>query len=112
MFFVMLGGFFWGAMMAGYVPLSALVPSLVKEEKGAAMSVLNLGAGLSAFAGPAIVGIFYPLVGSFGVIWIIAGLYAASAVMTKFITLPEERLGTPIQLQKMELQRMEVEGNK
>jgi MFS family permease len=104
----MFGGFFWGAMMAGYVPLSALVPSLVKEEKGAAMSVLNLGAGLSAFAGPALVGIFFPLLGSAGVIWIIAGLYAASAVMTKFITLPDEKLGTPAQLRKMELQRIKA----
>ncbi|MDR0431492.1 MAG: MFS transporter [Tannerellaceae bacterium] len=109
--FVMFGGFFWGAMMAGYVPLSALVPSLVKSEKGAAMSVLNLGAGLSAFAGPALVGIFFPLLGSIGVIWIIAGLYAASAVMTKFITLPEEKLGTPVQLRKMELQTMKINRN-
>jgi polyol permease family len=108
LFFVMFGGFFWGAMMAGYVPLSALIPSLVKEEKGAAMSVLNLGAGLSAFAGPALVGIFFPLLGSAGVIWIIAILYAASAVMTKFITLPDEKLGTPAQLRKMELQKIKV----
>lgn len=111
MFAVMFGGFFWGAMMAGYVPLSALVPSLVKEEKGAAMSVLNLGAGLSAFAGPALVGIFFPLLGSVGVIWIIAGLYAASAVMTKFIILPGEELGTPAKLRKMELQAMKVKSN-
>lgn len=104
MFLVMAGGFIWGAMMAGYVPLSALVPSLVKEEKGAAMSVLNLGAGLSAFAGPAIVGIFFPILGATGVIWIIAGLYALSAVMTKFITLPDEKLGTPAQRRRMELE--------
>ena len=110
--FVMFGGFFWGAMMAGYVPLSALVPSLVKEEKGAAMSVLNLGAGLSAFAGPALVALFFPLLGSVGVIWILASLYAASAVMTKYITLPEEKLGTPAQLRKMELKNLEATSNK
>jgi len=86
---VISAGVFWGAMLAGYVPLSALVPSLVQEEKGAAMSVLNLGAGLAVFAGPAVVGLFYGLVGSEGVIWILAGLYFLSALMTKFITLPD-----------------------
>ncbi len=86
---VTLAGVFWGAMLAGYVPLSALMPSLVKEDKGAAMSVLNLGAGLAVFTGPALVGLFYGLVGSEGVIWILAGLYFLSAFLTRFITLPE-----------------------
>ncbi|MGI6574052.1 MAG: MFS transporter [Fermentimonas sp.] len=85
---VMVTGVIWGAMLAGYVPLSALVPSLVEDSKGAAMSILNLGAGLPVFVGPAIVGIFIGLVGSSGVIWILAGLYFISAVLTKFITLP------------------------
>ncbi|MFA5419933.1 MAG: MFS transporter [Bacteroidales bacterium] len=82
-------GIFWGAMLAGYVPLSALVPSLVKEDKGAAMAVLNLGAGLAVFVGPALVGLFYGLVGSKGMIWILSGLYFLSAFLTKFITLPD-----------------------
>jgi polyol permease family len=86
---VISAGVFWGAMLAGYVPLSALIPSLVQEDKGAAMSVLNLGAGLAVFTGPALVGLFYGLVGSEGVIWILAGLYFLSAFMTKFITLPD-----------------------
>lgn len=85
---VMVAGVIWGAMLAGYVPLSALVPSLVKNDKGAAMSILNLGAGLSVFVGPAIVGLFIGLVGSAGVIWILALLYLVSALLTKFITLP------------------------
>ncbi len=86
---VISAGVFWGAMLAGYVPLSALIPSLVKEDKGAAMSVLNLGAGLSVFTGPALVGLFYGMAGSEGIIWILAGLYVLSAFLTKFITLPD-----------------------
>src|SRR5690606_31652896 len=86
---VMLSGVLWGALLAGYVPLSALVPSLVKKDKGAAMAILNLGAGLPVFVGPAIVGIFIGTIGSEGVIWILAGLYFISAVLTKFITLPK-----------------------
>ena len=86
---VMFCGILWGALLAGYVPLSALVPSLVKKDKGAAMAVLNLGAGLAVFVGPAIVGIFIGSLGNEGVVWILAGLYFVSAVLTKFIALPE-----------------------
>lgn len=86
---VMLSGVLWGALLAGYVPLSALVPSLVKKDKGAAMAVLNLGAGLPVFVGPALVGLFIGSLGNEGVIWILAGLYLLSAVLTSFITLPD-----------------------
>ncbi len=85
---VMLAGIAWGACLAGYVPLSALVPSLVKKDKGAAMAILNLGAGLAVFAGPAIVGVFIGSIGAEGVIWILACLYFLSAVLTRFIALP------------------------
>lgn len=86
---VMFSGVLWGALLAGYVPLSALVPSLVKKDKGAAMAVLNLGAGLAVFVGPAIVGIFIGSLGNEGVVWILAGLYLLSAVLTRFISLPD-----------------------
>lgn len=85
---ILLPGVLWGALLAGYVPLSALVPSLVGKDKGAAMSILNLGAGLSVFVGPAIVALFIGLVGSAGVMWILAILYFISAILTRFITLP------------------------
>lgn len=83
--FILGCGMLWCIMLAGYVPLSALVPSLVEKDKGAAISVLNLGAGLAAFVGPAIVRIFEKPVGYAGIVWIIAGLYIVSAVMTHFI---------------------------
>ncbi len=86
---VMFCGILWGALLAGYVPLSALVPSLVKKDKGAAMAVLNFGAGLAVFVGPAIVGLFIGSLGNEGVVWILAGLYVVSAILTKFITLPD-----------------------
>jgi polyol permease family len=86
---LLLPGVLWGALLAGYVPLSALVPSLVKKDKGAAMAILNLGAGLPVFVGPAIVGLFIGAIGNAGVIWILAILYFISALLTKFITLPE-----------------------
>ncbi|MBO9151977.1 MFS transporter [Chitinophaga sp. MAH-28] len=86
---VMSAGILWGALLAGYVPLTALVPSLVKKDKGAAMAILNLGAGLPVFVGPAIVGLFIGAAGEEGVIWILAVLYVISAIITRFITLPD-----------------------
>lgn len=87
---VLLSGVLWGALLAGYVPLSALIPSLVKKDKGAAMAILNLGAGLAVFVGPAIVGLFIGLLGDEGVVWILAGLYFVSAFLTRFIHLPDK----------------------
>ncbi|MCH0564125.1 MULTISPECIES: RbtT/DalT/CsbX family MFS transporter [unclassified Streptomyces] len=80
----------YGATLAGYVPLSALMPSLAPQHKGQAMAALNLGAGASAFVGPAIVGVLLAPLGVAGVMWVFAGLYASSAVMTTFLRLPGE----------------------
>lgn len=81
-------GILWGAFLAAYVPLSALVPSLVKKDKGAALAVLNLGAGLPVFIGPMIVNLFIDVIEARGVIWILALLYFFSSILTYFITLP------------------------
>lgn len=80
-----------GATVAGYVPLTAVVTSLAPQDKGAAMSVLNLGGGLGGFIAPAIVGIFIGPLGVGGVMWIFAILFLVGAVMTKFLTLPDEQ---------------------
>ncbi|MBQ4287694.1 MAG: MFS transporter [Bacteroidales bacterium] len=83
--FILICGALWCIMLAGYVPLSALVPSLVKSDKGAAVSVLNLGAGAASFVGPLIVRILEKPVGYEGIAWTLAGLYIISAIMTYFI---------------------------
>ncbi|WP_239705979.1 MULTISPECIES: MFS transporter [unclassified Mammaliicoccus] len=82
-------GIIWGALLAAYVPLSALIPSLVKNDKGAALAVLNLGAGLPVFIGPMIVNLFIDIVEARGVIWILAILYFFSSILTYFIKLPK-----------------------
>src|SRR5699024_12273730 len=56
-------GLIWGACLAAYVPLSALVPSLVSKDKGAALAVLNLGAGLPVLIGPAKEEIYIGIIG-------------------------------------------------
>src|SRR5699024_6390133 len=84
-------GLLWGACIAGFVPLSALTPSLVGDgDKGAAMSILNLGAGLCVFVGPAIVTLFFDLVDVKGVMWILAGLYVVAAILSRFLTIPSD----------------------
>ncbi|KYG33660.1 MFS transporter [Priestia endophytica] len=85
----------FGACLAAYAPLSALIPSLAGNNKGAAMSVLNLGAGLSTFLGPAIVGAFIGGVGTLGIIWIYTILYLLSAFLMKFIRLPKKEGENP-----------------
>ena len=90
--FILGCGALWCVMLAGYVPLSALVPSIVKKDKGAAVSVLNLGAGLASFVGPMIVG-FFKISTEGGAVaynytaiaWVLAALYIVSAVLTWFI---------------------------
>ncbi|RJS93602.1 MFS transporter [Salinisphaera sp. Q1T1-3] len=78
-----------GVGLAGFVPLSALMPTLAPEQKGAALSVLNLGAGLSTFVGTAIVSLCFERVGVAGIVWIFAALYAVSIVLVHAMKLDE-----------------------
>jgi len=61
-------GAVYGILLAGFVPLSALMPSMVHiKDKGAALAVLNTGAGGAALLGPVTVTVLYPVVGGGGV---------------------------------------------
>ncbi len=86
----LIAGALYGATLAGYVPLSALMPSLAPDHRGAAMSMLNLGAGASVWVGPAIVGLCLTLLGVGGVMWVFAVLYLVSAALAWFLTLSSE----------------------
>ncbi|MCQ8241048.1 MFS transporter [Rhizosaccharibacter radicis] len=85
-------GVIYGATIASFVPLSSLMPQVVPREKGAALSILGLGAGASVWLGPLVVTLFRSSVGLEGVIWIFVGMYLAAALMTMFVTVsPEAR---------------------
>ena len=88
---VLLASMAYGATLAGFVPLSAIMVTLAPESRGAAMSIMNLGSGTSVWLGPAIAGLFLPRVGVAGVIWIFAGLYVLSAGITMMLRLPGEQ---------------------
>jgi len=84
-------GMFYGAALSAYTPLGAIMAALAPGRKGAAMAILNLGAGASTWVGPAIVGLFLPSLGAGGVMWIFAVLYVISAVLTMFMKVPEDK---------------------
>ncbi|MDY1036184.1 MFS transporter [Lelliottia sp. CFBP8978] len=77
--------------LGAFGPLSALIPSLLPENKGAAISCLNLGSGLSNFVGPLIVTLCVSPLGVEGTLWVMALLYFAASLLTLPLKLPTER---------------------
>jgi polyol permease family len=86
----LLAGMFYGATLAGYVPLSALTPMLAPEHRGEALSLLSLGAGAAMLVGPGLVRLFHHSVGVGGLMWIFAMLYLLSACLAWTLTDPNE----------------------
>ncbi|MQA07965.1 MAG: MFS transporter [Pseudonocardiaceae bacterium] len=84
-------GAVYGILLAGFVPLSALMPSMVPtKDKGAALAVLNFGAGAAAFFGPLVVTLLYPLFGGGGVAIAFAGMYVVVAVLSTRVKDPSD----------------------
>jgi len=83
-------GLMWGAGVAGYIPLDAMAANMVENDKGAVMSVLNLGTGLSVIIGSAIVGLLIGSIGASGVTWVVAILYIIGALLTNLLDEPEK----------------------
>jgi len=93
---VVIAGMAYGAALAGFVPLSAIMSWLAPDHRGAAMSIMNLGSGLSIWLGPAIVGVFLSQIGVAGIMWIFAILNLLAAVITFFLKLPEPQLAQTV----------------
>ncbi|MFC3746608.1 MFS transporter [Paenibacillus sp. GCM10012306] len=81
---------FLGIGLAGFVPMSAIFPALDPKNKGAAMSIHNLSAGLSQFIGPVLAGTLFSIFGILGFIWSLAGLYLLGAVLAFFLKVERE----------------------
>jgi polyol permease family len=71
----------YGLSLAGYVPLSAVMPALAPHRVGSAIAILNLAAGVSQFMGPVVAGLVVPI-GVAGTIWVISGIYVFGIVIT------------------------------
>jgi polyol permease family len=73
----------FGIGLAGFVPLTALVPSMVKEsDRGSALAVYTLAAGLSAFLGPVLVALLGGVANMTVLIWTFVGMYVVGALLT------------------------------
>ncbi len=71
--------------ITSFVPMGAIFPTIAPNHKGAAVSVHNLGGGLSNFVGPAIATLVLPKYGFEGVVTLYAALYFLAAGITFFI---------------------------
>ncbi|MDI2091373.1 MFS transporter [Commensalibacter oyaizuii] len=81
---------FFALTITSFVPMGAIFPMLAPDHKGAAVSIQNLGGGLSQFLGNALVSVIYFIgFGNYGVFIIYGILYYIAAVLTYFIRLKQ-----------------------
>jgi polyol permease family len=74
----------YGAALAGFVPLSAIMPALAPHRVGSAIAILNLGAGISQFLGPVVAGLVTPI-GMTGTVWALAGVYVIGIALAHLL---------------------------
>ncbi|KRK92614.1 MFS transporter [Latilactobacillus curvatus] len=68
--------------IAAFGPLSALIPEIVPDRKSTAISVLNLGSGLSNFIGPFLVTILFQNFGGDFVLFVFSCLYFLASILS------------------------------
>src|SRR5471032_175568 len=84
----------YGITLCGYVPAAALMSSLAgREDKGNAMAIYCLSAGVSTFIGPGLYRVLNSAVGMDGVVWTYAVLYVISALVSWFFLVSPEDPG-------------------
>ncbi|MEG2293376.1 MAG: RbtT/DalT/CsbX family MFS transporter [Carnobacterium sp.] len=89
-FLLMLAFIVFSFGIAAFGPLSALIPAMALEKKTTALSVLNLGSGLSNFLGPVLVTILFQKFDGFFVLAVFAVLYLLASILAIFLKTPEE----------------------
>ena len=88
-----IAGTVFGILLAGFVPLGAIMPALAPEHKGAAMAMYTTAAGGATFLGSAVVAVVRPWGGNVGVVWAFVILYALAFLMTFALKVEQPRLG-------------------
>ena len=89
-FLLMLAFIVFSFGIAAFGPLSALIPAMASEKKTTALSVLNLGSGLSNFLGPVLVTVLFQKFDGFFVLAVFAVLYLLASILAIFLKTPEE----------------------
>ncbi len=85
-----LAGVVFGILLAGFVPMGAIMPALSPRHQGAAMAMYTTAAGGAAFLGAAVVAIVLPWGGNAGVVWAFVALYAVAFALTNFLKVPDD----------------------
>ena len=78
-----------GIGLSAHVPTTPLIMAHAGSEKASSLAILNLGAGLGAFVGPAVVTLLVDSAGYGAVAYALAGLYVVSFVILLGLKLPE-----------------------
>lgn len=90
-------GCVFGCLLAGFVPMGAIMPALAPERKGAAMAMYTTAAGGAAFLGSAVVALGYAVgFGGQGIVWMFVALYAAAFVMVGRLTVDQPGHPAPV----------------
>lgn len=76
---------FFALTVTAFVPMGAIFPMIEPTHKGAAISVQNLGGGLSNFLGPAIATLLLARCGIAAIVIFYAALYFIAAIITLYI---------------------------
>ena len=85
-----LAGVTFGILLAGFVPMGAIMPALTPDHKGAAMAMYTTAAGGAAFLGSAVVAIMLPLAGNVGVGWAFVALYGLAFFLMRFLAVSQD----------------------
>ncbi|SEE99893.1 Predicted arabinose efflux permease, MFS family [Arthrobacter alpinus] len=85
-----LAGVIFGILLAGFVPMGAIMPALTPTHQGADMAMYTTAAGGAAFLGAAVVAVVLPWGGNTGVVWAFVALYGVAFALTKFLKVPED----------------------
>jgi len=88
-----IAGTVFGILLAGFVPLGAIMPALAPQHKGAAMAMYTTAAGGATFLGSAVVAVVRPWGGNVGVVWAFVALYALAFLMTFTLKVEQPRAG-------------------
>lgn len=88
-----IAGTVFGILLAGFVPLGAIMPALAPDHKGAAMAMYTTAAGGATFLGSAVVALVRPWGGNVGVVWAFVALYVLAFLMTFALKVEQPRVG-------------------
>src|SRR5699024_5314321 len=88
-----IAGTVFGILLAGFVPLGAIMPALAPKHTGAAMAMYTTAAGGATFLGSAVVAVVRPWGGNVGVVWAFVLLYGLAFLMTFALKVEQPRVG-------------------